>query len=656
VRIVRRILLPALACGALVAGCAPQHAAGPAGAGPAVVARFAPRPAGFGLTSFADPEHGLALGETQGRAGAQLLATQDGGATWRALPVAAGWTFQDVRLAYARRGFAVGATPGCLSGRGRCVDVIFSTADGGLTWRRAGLQPGQYQVLWSHGERAFIQESPFCQQVACPNRSVLYATNDGGQHWWALGPRGRLPQFSGVGFSNATDGLGLDGAGRVYETSDGGRTWTSVAVLTRLGRGLEPVQGRFSFAGAADFVTFCDAGATGNGGCENYIFRSDDGGHTWRQVFTTYCVDSLQLAMRDASSGAMVTSGFTTCEGWPPVSNTAYRSSDGGTTWVRTWTFPEELVGSGFLSPERGWVTGGGGTAQTCFAFAVCAPLVAWTADGGRTWRQAYPALAPTVTIARTPAGSLVGIGTALDPLAVLTERGGRWRQVGELPQEAAGHGVDMVVFASGRNGWAAALQGPLFATRDGGRTWRALAWPGLTNVQIYGLAAERGRLLLLGQSIGCMGKSSCPTTLWRLAAGSSRATPVHAFGGSWQFTGLAFTSASRGYALGTRCPPCQAALWRTANGGRTWSWSWLPGPLGSVTGLGSPAPGLLAAASSTGYALRASPGAPWQRVDLAGRAGRRAVQLVQTGSGQLWLLTSDGLLFRSSDRGRDWH
>ncbi len=655
-RNVWRVLLPALACGGLITGCAGPHSKRPASTESAVVARFAPRPADFRFASFADPEHGLALGETQGQADSQLMATQDGGTTWRTLPSPAGWTFQDVRLADARRGFGVAVTPGCLSGRGKCTDLIFSTADGGLAWRRAGPPPGQYEILWSQGERAFVEESPTCQQISCPNRSVLYATTDGGQQWRALAPPGRLPQFAGVGFSNASNGLGLDDTGHIYETRDGGRTWSPLAVLTRPDGGFEPVQSRFSIVGATDFVTFCNAAAVGNGGCENYIFRSDDGGHTWRQVFTTYCVGSLQLAMRTAQSGAMVSSGLTACEGWPPISNTVYRTSDGGTTWARAWTFPNILVGSGFLSPERGWVAGGGGTAQTCFMPAVCAPIVAWTADGGRTWRQVYPALAPTVTVARTPAGNLVGIGTALDPQDVLSERGGRWRQVGELPREAAGHVVNMLAFASGQNGWAAGPQGPLFATRDGGRTWRALAWPGLTNVRIYGLATERDGLLMLGQSIGCMGKRNCPTTLWRIASGSSRPTLVHAIDGSWQFTGLAFTSARRGYALGNLCPPCRAAIWRTADGGRTWSWSWLPKPLSSTTGLSSLAPGLLVATSSTGYALRSIPGGPWQRVNLGGRAGLRAVQLVRTGSSDLWLLTPDGLLFRSSDSGRHWH
>ncbi len=655
-RSISRVLLPVLACGAMITGCAAPHSREPASAGSVVVAHFATRPADFRFASFADSEHGLALGETQGQVDSrQLLATQDGGVTWRTVPSPAGWTFQDVRLADARRGFGVAVTPGCLSGEGKCTDAILSTADGGRTWRRASPPPGQYEVLWSHGERALIEESPACLQLSCPNRSVLYVTMDGGQHWRALAPPGRLPQFAGVGFSSATKGLGLDVAGHVYATESGGRTWTPLAVLRRQGAGFNPGRTSFSFAGGRDFVAFCDLNDIGNGGCGNNVFRSDDGERTWRQIYATYCMLSLHIAMRDAHSGVMVSAGYAACSGsWPPISDTVYATSDGGASWMRTWTFPDIVAGSGFLSPERGWVVGGG-TAM-CDLPAACAPLVAWTEDGGRTWRQAYPALAPTTAIARTSAGNLMGIGTALDPQAVLAEQGGRWRWVGELRQAAVGHPVGMLAFASGRVGWAAAAQGPLFETVDGGRTWRELAWPGPTSVQIAGLAAERGGLLVLGQSIGCMGTSSCPITLWRLEAGSPQPTRVHVFPGSWQFTGLAFTSPSRGYALGNRCPPCEVGLWQTTDRGQHWSRTRLPKTLGVPTNLGSPAPGILALQSPTDYALRTNPGSPWRRVALSGPDGVSAVQLLQTGSGELWLLASDGLLFRSSDGGRNWH
>ena len=226
-RSIWRVLLPALAGGAMITGCAAPHSAGPASVGPVVVAHFATRPADFRFASFADSKNGLALGETQGQGDSrQLLATQDGGGTWRILPSPAGWAFQDVRLADARRGFGVAVTPGCLSGRGTCTDAIFSTTDSGRRWRRASPPPGQYEVLWSHAERAITEESPLCLKIFCPNRSVVYVTMDGGLHWRALGPPGHLPQFAGIGFSRATKGLGLDVAGRVYATENGGRMWT----------------------------------------------------------------------------------------------------------------------------------------------------------------------------------------------------------------------------------------------------------------------------------------------------------------------------------------------------------------------------------------------------------------------------------------------
>ena len=77
-----------------------------------------------------------------------------------------------------------------------------------------------------------------------------------------------------------------------------------LAVLRRGGVGFHPGQTSFGFAGGRVFVAFCDLSDVGNGGCGNYVFRSNDGGRTWQQIYATYCMLSLQIAMRDARSGS----------------------------------------------------------------------------------------------------------------------------------------------------------------------------------------------------------------------------------------------------------------------------------------------------------------------------------------------------------------
>jgi photosystem II stability/assembly factor-like uncharacterized protein len=84
------------------------------------------------------------------------------------------------------------------------------------------------------------------------------------------------------------------------------------------------------------------------------------------------------------------------------------------------------LLGGAFLDSDRGWLVGAGAT-------------ILQTADGGETWRA----------------------GAVLDDAMLGGSGSARVR-------------FTAVSFVDARRGWAVGARGRIFATRDGGRTWRA--------------------------------------------------------------------------------------------------------------------------------------------------------------------------------------
>ncbi|HET6509734.1 MAG TPA: YCF48-related protein [Baekduia sp.] len=149
----------------------------------------------------------------------------------------------------AVRGDAVARTP--LSDVDRAGDAIVAwgpqdvilSSDGGKTWRTV-LKPGRYKTVTVKGKRRKV------------NR---------------IGVRK-------VDFVNARTGFLLDGSGRVWRTTDGGRAWTE-----RPGVGTDGARG-MSFSNARDgylvISRFGDV-TTPTG----FLLRTDDGGATWHPQF-----------------------------------------------------------------------------------------------------------------------------------------------------------------------------------------------------------------------------------------------------------------------------------------------------------------------------------------------------------------------------------
>jgi len=101
--------------------------------------------------------------------------------------------------------------------------VVYSTTDGGASWRPGPSLPAQaYDVFFidkSHGWTVNLKAT-----------NSLLSTSDGGQHWSTVGP---IPSTQGVmGFQFVTTEIGWAlaseaGGEPIVKTENGGQTWTT---------------------------------------------------------------------------------------------------------------------------------------------------------------------------------------------------------------------------------------------------------------------------------------------------------------------------------------------------------------------------------------------------------------------------------------------
>jgi photosystem II stability/assembly factor-like uncharacterized protein len=220
--------------------------------------------------SFGDATHGWAVRRGSGSPTATVLATSDAGATWT-------WQYPGPKGGRLLAVAAVGATHAWAVGYGKAPGfdygvlnkgLVIATSDGGTSWKRqhipAGLSP--YRVAFADARHGWL-----LAEDAAHRPGFVLSTSDGGAHWtvrygapahtrltgiaavgtddcWAVGYReqpqsgfvaltgngGRAwtevksvspDQLDAVSFPDARDGWAVGLGGTVVVTSDGGATW-----------------------------------------------------------------------------------------------------------------------------------------------------------------------------------------------------------------------------------------------------------------------------------------------------------------------------------------------------------------------------------------------------------------------------------------------
>jgi photosystem II stability/assembly factor-like uncharacterized protein len=246
-----------------------------AAATPAVMARLAGRSLLLDLAWAG--ERAVAVGER-----GQILVSDDRGASWKQVPVPASAGLTAVYFADAQHGWAVGHD-----------ELILRTGDGGLTWEMTHLDIEVGQPLLD------------------------------------------------VWFADADRGIAVGAYGAMYSSVDGGRSWTAVAFEPEPlgGSDPQPAPDEYEEDVGLGFDFHLNAIAPGPGSTvylaaeAGRLFRSDDGGATWRELPSPYDGSYYGLLMLDGE--ALLAFG---------LRGHVFRSEDGGRNWTQVETGTTALL------------------------------------------------------------------------------------------------------------------------------------------------------------------------------------------------------------------------------------------------------------------------------------------------------------------------
>ena len=347
-------LLPSAFCLLLTAFCLPPSASAAASWSRQQSGTFA----WLHAVHFVDARRGWAVGGK-----GALLATSDGGATWRQVrPAPTEDTLRDLFFVDGLTGWVV-----CerdifkLKTKEEQRSYLMKTEDGGRSWRRVAVAGADVDARLV-GVRFAGREHGW----AFGEMGALYATSDGGRSWARqVVPTRRL--LLGASFLDARQGWLVGAGATALYTTDGGATWRDGAVAGRPappapaadGQGGAPTRTaatRPAPRGApgprVNAVSFVDARRGWAVGAGGLVLATLDGGRTWQARESGVAADLHDVKFFDER------------EGWAVGGEGAIlHTTDGGATWrAEPPITPHTLERLFFAGRTRGWAVGFGGT------------------------------------------------------------------------------------------------------------------------------------------------------------------------------------------------------------------------------------------------------------------------------------------------------
>jgi photosystem II stability/assembly factor-like uncharacterized protein len=541
-----------------------------------------------------------------------LLKTTDSGASWSGLPAG---TFSNLTVLQVLDANTLVAGGGCVARR---------STDGGQTFTRIAYTNVESNcpadanlaaLAFLDGNTGYVFEQG----------GQVFQTDDGGTRF---APKIAVPGTKAVGgsavptdavFQSVTKGFVSTSDGNVYETTDGGNSWVSVSRTDR------PVR-------AITFATADIAYAVGDG---NLFLKSVDGGATW-SAKADGAPDGEDLTGVECAGGDV-------CVLSTKAGSKVGVTKDGGTGW--SWPTPssDPLYAAALASSTRLVAAGQqGSTVVSDDAGATFAPV------GGRLLGK----------FSKVVAGRVAGSAFAPGPDGTLgrTVDGGKTWTRGNV---ATSEDVLDVSFPTIQDGYALDVAGGVFNTNDGGAHWATLDTGSTARAQaVY--APSAGVVMVVG-----------PTGIRRSVDSGGSFSAVHgAAVGSVQLSGVDRAGSA-------------VVVWgsqdvaRSVDNGKTWTTILKPGTYKTVrVGRHKKRVNRLSVRNvdfvdaKNGFLLdgsgrlwrTANGGSSWTELPGIGTSQARGMSFSSTRSGYLVISSfgdvrqSTGFLLRTDDGGATWH
>ena len=326
---------------------------------------------------------------------------------------------------------------------------LFKTTDGGRSWRAMGADLPKAEIL----AIAIDPRAPATIYLSASPRRI-FKSIDSGATWRDVGGAGAILTIDPQTPSTVYSGL--------FKSTEGGSSWrtitnglpTDVAVTSMA---IDPKTPTTLYVGLSSYRPARTRG----------VFKSTDGGQTWRSVGLT---DAVVVAL--AIDPQTPTTLYAGTDG-----NYVFKSTDGGETWrpAREGLSIDNVYALA-IDPQSptilyaGYAGAGGGVHGTPGGHGVFK-----STDGAGTWHSLDADPANSVVTAlvidpRTP--STVYMGTEVTGMFKSTDEGDNWRAINTgLPNL----GIVPVAFDPQRSNVVYGLAAGVFKSTDGGGTWRAV-------------------------------------------------------------------------------------------------------------------------------------------------------------------------------------
>jgi photosystem II stability/assembly factor-like uncharacterized protein len=389
----------------------PAAGSTPETGGPAVnpiVPLAAGQPVTVTAIHMLDATTGWAVGQAMGDPDDHVLRTSDGGVTWHdvtppentdpAAPLGKAATafFLDANTAWA-------AYYDRANGPAAASAVVWRTADAGKTWTSSQPLDTKDAAFYSPSDFAFVNAKTgwllaHVDAGMMHDYVMVFATSDGGQTWTrVVDPfMDNLPQScgkTGMVLVDAQTGWvtgdcqGVQpGPPYLQKTTDGGRTWQAVKLpsppdradlFTRDDVGCGTYAPAFFSPQSAVLTMKCLFFTANPLRTDSFLYATADGGKTWHSS----TLPASEVTFTNANAGWALTA---TDPNNPTAPHDLYQTGDSGQTWtkIKSVNWGGQID---FVTDQEGWAVAKAGDAIA----------LVHTTDGGKTWKEIGPQVAP---------------------------------------------------------------------------------------------------------------------------------------------------------------------------------------------------------------------------------------------------------------------
>jgi photosystem II stability/assembly factor-like uncharacterized protein len=395
--------------------------------------------------------------------------------------------------------------------------AILLSNDNGTTWQR--IQPFTAQKFRS----VFVKDSLTFFAVASHDNGLgeIYKTLDGGQNWVMVY---NIPNRSlrDIHFPNDSIGYAVGYPSFVAKTSDYGNTWQDISSTGILSGNLATV-----------YFLNSDTGFVGRTNSTNAMYKTNDGGLTWSQVFGY------------SGQGCYTIKFLNDTLGYAGAYNSRiYRTVNGGATWAQQTTFQtsEEITSIDFADLIHG--------------VAITTSYVYRTSDG-ITWSSPFLGGPNFISAAFAPSGNLV-LGDSYGGLRKASNFGTTYTNSNS---QSGLQTFKRIKFADTQNGWVAGEGNNFLKTSNGGTSWTIMN-PSYYVDYVNDMAVlTPNKVIIVAGDINNNGSKVITT----INGGTTFTEQI--LSASNSLNSVSFPSATNGYIVGNN-----GVAFKTSNGGTSYT------------------------------------------------------------------------------------